>query len=281
MLTLLIALVVFAAVYALCAQIFLLGTTLSLTLGLVGALVIQIGMGFYFRKVVGAKMNQLQMQMSAAGEQLRRKYEALAQRGGNMKMMMAQAEKEQATLFQDAIEFTKSLDPYCKWSLMLDRQLATIRMQFSYQMKDFEAVDRLMPKVFIAEPIAASMKLCRLYHLGDEKKLEKSYKSFSKKFKTKGALIFAVMSWIRVKQNRIPEAVSILVDGKKRTADETLSKNWELLVNDKVKQFSNAPLGEMWYALQLEEPKQARTPAHASAMHPGQRHMMTGGNRRR
>ena len=36
---------------------------------------------------------------------------------------------------------------------------------------------------------------------------------------------------------------------------EVLNANWERLANDKVKNFSNAALGEMWYMLYLEEPK--------------------------
>jgi hypothetical protein len=37
-----------------------------------------------------------------------------------------------------------------------------------------------------------------------------------------------------------------------------LEKNREFLLNGKVKQFSNAPLAEAWYALMLEEPKMPR-----------------------
>ena len=32
-------------------------------------------------------------------------------------------------------------------------------------------------------------------------------------------------------------------------------KNWEALANNKYKSFSNAGIGEMWYALGLEEMK--------------------------
>jgi hypothetical protein len=37
-----------------------------------------------------------------------------------------------------------------------------------------------------------------------------------------------------------------------------LKQNWDHLVNGRIKRFSNAGLGEQWYALQLETPKQQR-----------------------
>jgi hypothetical protein len=61
-----------------------------------------------------------------------------------------------------------------------------------------------------------------------------------------------------VKQNRIDDAIAALADAHKLTSNEVLEKNRELLLNGKVKQFSNAPLAEAWYALMLEEPKMPR-----------------------
>ena len=58
--------------------------------------------------------------------------------------------------------------------------------------------------------------------------------------------------------DRIEDAIAALTDARKQTSNEVLEKNRELLLNGKVKQFSNAPLAEAWYALMLEEPKMPR-----------------------
>ena len=85
-------------------------------------------------------------------------------------------------------------------------------------------------------------------------------------FRKKGArlrkdacvLPVCLYAWILLKQGRNEEALKVLVDAKKKTSDETLIRNWEALANGRPKQFSNAGLGDMWYALGLEEPKMPR-----------------------
>jgi len=42
---------------------------------------------------------------------------------------------------------------------------------------------------------------------------------------------------------------------KDETENEVLRSNWEHLANGRVRRFSNAGLGEQWYALMLETPK--------------------------
>lgn len=280
MLTLWIAFALIAAVGAGCFYGLGWSGGMSLTSGMIVGLIFQIGSGFYFRKKIMNSMRIMQSQLGTAAEQLRKKYEMLSQRGGNLRALMAQAEKEQHLIFEDAIEYTKTLEPFCKWSLFLNRQLNSIRMQFYFQMKNFAEVDKLMPSIMIAEPVAATMKMTRQYQNGDLKGLDASFKKYAKKFKTNSAMIYALMAWIRLKQDRVDDAIKILIDGKTQTANETLSHNWDMLVNGKIKQFSNAPFGEAWYVLQLEEPKQmSKVPAHAPAVHPAHRQMMAGGGR--
>jgi hypothetical protein len=57
--------------------------------------------------------------------------------------------------------------------------------------------------------------------------------------------------------NSNTKAVKVKLKKKdKETSDnEVIVKNWELLVNNKAKHFSNSLLGEQWYSLMLEEPK--------------------------
>jgi len=62
------------------------------------------------------------------------------------------------------------------------------------------------------------------------------------------------MSWIYVQVGEIDEARRVLLKAKKATGDDTFTRNWEHLSNDRVKKFSNAGLGDEWYSLYLETP---------------------------
>ena len=63
---------------------------------------------------------------------------------------------------------------------------------------------------------------------------------------------------ILVKNGEIEEAIKVLLKGKSVTENDTIAKNWESLVNGKVKSFSNADIGDQWYSLYLEEPKNTK-----------------------
>lgn len=170
----------------------------------------------------------------------------------------------------EALESSRKMDPYTKWSFLLDRQINAIRVQFLFQLRKFEEVDRLLPKTMLGDPVLCCMKMCREYQRGDEAALEKTYKKYRRKFKREAVLIYATYSWMLLKKKQLEKALKVLVDGKTATEDETLARNWECVANGKVGQFSNADLGEAWYALLLEEPKQPRQPGPRQ-MRPGQK----------
>ena len=87
---------------------------------------------------------------------------------------------------------------------------------------------------------------------------KKTYEKARKKFKQDGALIYATYAWMLLRKKQTEAALKVLVDGKAATDDEVLAANWEHIVNGRVGSFSNAGLGEAWYALLLEEPKQPK-----------------------
>ena len=58
-----------------------------------------------------------------------------------------------------------------------------------------------------------------------------------------------------MKENKLEEAVVVLDEGKKKTENEVLKTNWEHVVNNRIKRFSNAGLGDNWYVLALEDVK--------------------------
>ncbi|MBO7622165.1 MAG: hypothetical protein J6T06_16755, partial [Victivallales bacterium] len=111
-------------------------------------------------------------------------------------------------------------------------------------------------KALVMDPLILAMKMVRKYKKGDLVEVEKMYNKGIKRFKgDKTTLIYALYSWILVKENKLEEAVVVLDEGKKKTENEVLKANWDHVVNNHIKRFSNAGLGDNWYVLALEDVK--------------------------
>jgi hypothetical protein len=150
------------------------------------------------------------------------------------------------------------MDRFSRWNIMLGRQVNSLRLQFYYQLKDFEKVDELIPKSLFIDGTAVAMRIARMFRREDPK-LDAYFKKKIRKFSGDQAiLLYALYSWILVKQGRLDDAIKVLVKAKDSTDNEVLKRNWEALVNGKEKRFSNSGLGEAWYVLQLEEPKMVK-----------------------
>lgn len=174
---------------------------------------------------------------------------------GSAKAMMQALEKDQAAGLRQALAACDGFTPFFRWSPLLDRQAATMKMAFHYQLREFEKVDEYMKKCLFFDPQSVCMKLARMYVCKDPS-LDKFFRKKCSSYKEPACILpYALYSWILVKQERYDDALQILVDAKKKTDNEVIVRNWELLVNKKYKNFSNAGLGESWYALGLEEPK--------------------------
>ncbi|MEI6562723.1 MAG: hypothetical protein WCO42_00290 [bacterium] len=233
----------------------------SVVISVLAGVGIQVSSTLWIRKRINSIMAGIQARITERNNVLKRKYEQLASRGGNIRFIMDQARKDQDAMLTEALETTRKMDPYCRWSLLLDRQINALRVQFLFQLKKFDEVDRLLPKTMLADPILCCMKMCRQYHLGEEAELQKTYDKYRKKFKHDATLIYASYAWMLIRKKQTEKALKVLVDGKTATDDETLEKNWEHVANGRFNQFSNSGLGESWYALLLEEPKQPKQPA--------------------
>jgi hypothetical protein len=240
----------------------------SILLAFLLGLAIQISATLLIRRKITALMNGIQARISERTITLRRKYEQLASRGGNVRFLMDQARKDQDAMLVEALESSRKMDPYGKWSIMLDRQINAIRVQFLFQLKRYEEVDALLPKTLLGDPVLCCMKMCRQYQRGELDALEKTYNKYRKKFKRESVLIYATYSWMLLRKKMNDKALQVLVDGKTKTEDDTLAQNWEYVANGKVGSFSNANFGEPWYALMLEEPKQPKQPGPRQ-MRPG------------
>ena len=225
-------------------------------IALTATIVVQLSFGLYFRKKVNSVTEAIQNVIMEGQKKVQRKANMFQNKpAGGIKHMQKLLEKEQQGSILKAIELTKELEPHFKWSLLLDKQVNTMRMQFYYQLGDLKKVDELMPSCLFMDTLTVAMKMARQYKNNDPE-LEKTFNSKIKKFKDeRGAILYALYSWILVKRKETEKAFQLLTKAKEKLSNETILKNWEALANNKIKQFSNAGFGDEWYALRLENPK--------------------------
>lgn len=218
--------------------------------------------GFLVRKKLGKAHDQLQQSMQAAQRRMQRKVQQFQNKpGGNVKQIQRQLEMDQKAMFEQGLELTKLLEPFKKWSLLTGRQIATMRLQFHYQLKEFDKVDEILATCgflrgpMMMDPMAVAMRIARRYKNDDLAGAKKIFKRRLKWFRgSRGTLLYGLMSWIYVDAGEYDEARQLLSKAKEATGEDTLVRNWEHLSNDRVKSFSNAGLGDAWYSLHLEAP---------------------------
>ncbi|MCK5835190.1 MAG: hypothetical protein KAG98_05630 [Lentisphaeria bacterium] len=221
-------------------------------------LLAQIAVGQLLKKKIMATQNEIQGVIQEGQRKLNIKMTQMQrQGGGNIKVMQKVLENEQAKFLGEALEATSKMEQYVKWSLLMKKQIATMRFQFNFQLKNNTKVDALMSKVLYLDPMIYAMRMAREYKKGEMEAFSKTYKKAKGRYKgEKGTIIFATYSWAMVKKGNIDEAIACLNLALKKSSNEVLQKNLHALQNGKIKQFSNAALGDMWYALYLEEVKQ-------------------------
>ena len=274
MFSLLISLIGTAAVVAACLAA---GFTPAETsgAGIAAFLLLSIGIGLITRKRISKVQGGLQELLEQGQQQMNRKVQMFQSRpGGNFKQIQRQLEADQKQLIVEALDFVDHLEPFKKWSLFINRQIATMRMQFLYQLKKFEEVDQILSTAglfsgpLLMEPVGVAMNMARQYKNEGAKKVEKTFKSRIKWFRgNRGTLLYGLMSWVYLKEGEAEKARQLLIKGKDATGNETLSRNLEMLSNNREKSFSNAGLGEEWYSLYLEKPpapKQQRMRGNAA-----------------
>ena len=256
MITLLISILSGLATMAVLRQTTDLSLFWSVVFALAVTLLVQMAFGLILRKKVDKVLNAIQSVIMEGQERLNRKADMFQLKpAGGVNHMRKILEREQQAFIRKALELTKELEPYFKWSPLLKKQVATMRMQFHYQLGEFDEVDKLLPDCLFLDPMTVAMKMARMYK-NNSPGLDKFYRRKARKFKDdKGILVHALYTWILVKRGEVDKALEILTELKEKTSNETIIRNWEALANGKVKSFSNAGLGEQWYALRLETPK--------------------------
>lgn len=234
----------------------------TISAGVAAFLAAHFLIGFLVRKKVKKIQGTLQEMLMQGQKQMNRKVQMFQTKpGGNIKQIQRQIEADQMALIADALAFTKRFEPLKKWNQLMGRQIATMRLQFLYQLKRFNEVDQILSTSglfkgpMMMEPLLVAMKMARQYKNGDIEGVEKTFKKRVKWFRgSRGTLLYGVMSWVYMQQGESEKARMLLIKGKEVTGDETLARNLEMLANNKDKSFSNAGLADEWYGLYLENP---------------------------
>jgi len=233
----------------------------SIAYGILGFIASQVLISLLIRKKIKGVNGALQEILAAGQKRINRKINQFQNKpGGNPTLMQRQVERDQQELFKTALEFTDKLEPFKKWNLLMDKQISTMRLQFLYQLKEFDRVDEIFAKGFLtgpilSDPMLVAMKMARQFESKNVQGVEKTFKRYVRWYRNDGgALLYGVMSWVYVKQNQVEEARQLLVKAKEKMSNEVIDRNWEMLVNNRAKSFSNAGFGDQWYGLYLEKP---------------------------
>jgi len=239
-----------------CNSLAHIGVGWSVFWGVTAMLIMQVLIALFIRKKVMALTLRIQDIISEGSKRINRKIMSSQQKlAGNVKMMQKLVEKDQKEIISQAIEVVDTMDKYCKWNFLLKKQLDTMRMQFYFQIGEYSKVDQFIPKAMYMEPVSVAIKMVRQYK-NNSPELDVTFKKKIRKFKgDKGIILYALYSWILVQKNEIDAAIKVLNMAKDQTDNETIHQNLNHLQNGKIKKFSNAAIGEEWYALKLEEPK--------------------------
>ena len=258
MLTLLFGFLIGSAVYFALSTFTGIGRASAIVVGVISMFLFQLLVMLVLRKVSARINEKLQAIMQETSAKMQSMQAQFMRRPVGQKTMIQLLEKEQNAGLRKLIETLDLYKPLYWWNLLMKKQVNTMRMIFLFQMKKFDEADALMDKCVFFDAQSVCVKMVRLYKRNEDPKvIDKFFRKKGSKFKGENAVLpYSLYAWILVKQERIDDAVKVLATGKTKSGgNEVIAKNWDQLVNRKVKHFSNSGLGESWYALMLEEPK--------------------------
>ena len=230
----------------------------SITVGVVSFIAVQVGLSWRFMKRIKADMQAVQAIMAEGQKAIQAKVARWQFRPPGS---VAEAQRiimdDTRVFVRQAIAEADKLRKYRPWVMLIDRQIATAKVQLNWMIKDFAQVDAYMPKAIMLDPLSVSMKMARMQMLGKPiEEITKVYEKCAKRLKyNENALLAGCYTWILMKRGDSDAAFKALTAALKSSDNETLKRNHECLMNNRPAQFSNSGLGDQWYALHLEEPK--------------------------
>lgn len=249
----------------------------SIIYGMLGFILSLVVISLLTRRKFKAINSEMQEVLGAGQKRIQHKlHQFQSKPGGNPRLIQKQLEADQHALFRQALDFTQKFEAYRKWNMLMGKQISTMRLQFLYQLKEFEEVDQIFAKnmfssPILSDPLLVAMKMARQYMNKNIAGAEKTFKRYSRWYRDdRGAMLWGLMSWIYVKNGKVDDARELLNKAKDKMFNETLNRNWEMLANNREKSFSNSGFGDQWYSLYLENPpapKQQRMRMNAKNAH--------------
>ncbi len=230
----------------------------SIAAGFACFVAFQLVVGQILRKRMAKDMESVQLILVEGQKKIQTKMQRWQMRPpGSVQAAQKEIAADMKVFVGEALAQTEVLRKYRLWVPLIDRQMATAQMQLNWMIKDFKRVDELMPKVILADPTLAAMKLARLQMTNAPiEEMTKVYQKAVRRLRyNQNVLLAACYSWILVKRGDVDGAFQALTEALKNSDNATLKQNHEHLMNNRPAHFSNSGLGDQWYALHLEEPK--------------------------
>lgn len=258
MITLIIALVVSGCCFTASHFVADVGVGWSIFWSVVGFGVFQAVVGVMIQKRVKRDMESIQAILVEGQKQLQAKMSRWQFRPpGSIQAAQKEIADDTRIFVKHALAQTEVLVKYRLWVPMMDRQISTARLQLCWMIKDFKTVDQLMPKVLLIDPAMAAIKMARMYMLdAPMADIEKVYRKAVGRVRYNGnVLLAAAWSWMQVQKGDADAAFKTLTEALKKSDNETLKRNHECLMNNRIAHFNNSGIGDQWYSLLLEEPR--------------------------
>ena len=258
MITIISSLVISAILFSL--VYFVAGVSLgwSIFFALLGFGVIQALIGFLIQKRIKRDMEAVQYILLEGQKKLQAKMQRWQiSPPGSMKAAQKEIFEDTKVFVKAALKETEILSKYKYFVPMIERQKATAQLQLNWMIKNFKAVDELMPKALFLDPSLSAIKMARMYTLEKPlEEIEKIYKKAVRRLRyNQNVLLASTWSWMLVKRGKDEEAQKVLNEALKSSDDKTLKANLLTLQNKCPGHFSNSALGDQWYTLYLEEPR--------------------------
>ena len=226
-----------------------------------GVLAFAVGQGlcaYLFQRRVKLAMAAVQSIMTEGQKRMQQKVHKWQIRPpGSLKEAQLEIERDQKRIVEQALAASTQLERFNRWVPLMNRQTATLRIQLYWSIKDFKKVDELIPSALFVEPMMATIKIARMYMTNAATAdIEKFFRKQTVKLRYgQGAILYCLCAWIFLQRSDPANANKILIEASKKMENDVVKANLTHLANNRLSQFSNAGLGEEWYALHLEQPK--------------------------
>ncbi len=218
----------------------------------------QIGLTLLLKHLMGGISKQMEATMRNAQNAMQQKVQRWRTKPiSSAKAAEAELARDRDIMIDKVRALMAPLYKYRHWIPMMERQLATMELQFAWQKKDMKRVDELIPRAIYADPTLVAIRLARMWQ--NDATTEALMQIFRKAVRRARygttVLLYCTMVWMLVKRDQLDEAYKLLNEADEKNEHDVIKHNRDALANNCIQHFTNAGLGDQWYLLALEVPK--------------------------